>query len=233
MQSARRGVGHRTFLLSRFLGIPPAWAGGRTGPPGGFAYGGVLLLGRSLAGAVLLAVGALPAPVLAGPGCPAPLPLPVYATRCTGGAVQTIDGGQVRDCPAGERPAHAMAKEITRLVEKLRCKMGDKVVITSGYRSPRHNQYLRAWVASREKGRNTVSRTSRHTQGRAVDFYIEGYGHGQLMPVARQLKIWAGKLAKPLRGSLERIWVKIYRKHEGREPDNLHSLPYIHVELRY
>lgn len=226
-------MGHRTFLHSRFLRIPPAWGCIREQPSRGIPYCRALLLRRLLAGAVLVGAWALPAPALAGPGCPAPLPLPVYATRCTGGAVQVIGGGQVRDCPAGERPAHVMAKEITRLVEKLRCKVGDKVVITSGYRSPRHNQYLRAWVASREKGRNTVSATSRHTQGKAVDFYIKGYGHGQLTPIARQLKIWAGKLAKPLRGSLERIWVKIYRKHQGREPDNLHPFPYIHVELRY
>ena len=125
-----------------------------------------------------------------------------------------------------------MAREILRLMEKLRCEVGDKVVITSGYRSLRHNEYLRAWTAAREPRTQSVSRNSRHMLGRAVDFYITGYSHQRLEGIAAKLKRWAGKLPKALRGSRERVWIKVYRRHEGREPDNLHKNAYIHMELR-
>lgn len=164
--------------------------------------------------------------------CPPALPPSVYATRCTGGEVR-LPGGQLRrDCHKGRRPAIPMASAILRLMEKLRCRVGDKVVVTSGYRSPAHNAYLWAWVAARRPGRNSVSRRSRHTGGGAVDFYVKGYSHPRLIKLARMLKQWAGKLPKPLRGSRESIWVRVYRKEEGREPDNLHPFPYIHLELR-
>ena len=165
-------------------------------------------------------------------GCPAPLPASLYATRCTGGVISLASGEVLRDCAMGERPAIPMAKEIKRLVEKLRCEVGDTVVVTSGYRSPRHNEFLRAWVAVRQPKRNTVSSKSRHTRGRAVDFYVKGYDYSRLMTLAAKLKRWAGKLPHSLRGSRESVWIKVYRKTEGREPDNLHDFPYIHLELR-
>jgi hypothetical protein len=167
--------------------------------------------------------------------CPEPLPESAYATRCTGGVVTLKEKGRTvayRDCPAEERPRHPMAEELLRLIERVRCEVGDRVIVTSGYRSPRHNLYGWAYVAAREGPSNAVSRTSRHTKGRAVDFYVRGFTAEELRNLRAKLHRWAGRLAEPLRGSRERIWSRVYRRGEGRDPDNLHPHPYIHVEWR-
>lgn len=186
----------------------------------------VILAALTLPAALLLPVAA------AHKGCPPPLPPGVYATRCTGGTIRLEDGTEHRDCRRGERPAHAMAPKLVRLVERLRCEVGDKVVITSGYRSPRHNLYLWAHAAAGGARKNPVSRKSRHMTGKAVDFYVRGYGYGKLTALAPVLRRWAGRLAAPLRGSAQSVWIKVYKKTEGREPDNMHPFPYLHVELR-
>ena len=185
--------------------------------------------------AVLLAAFGVCGRAVAGPGCPAPLPAAAYATRCTGGAVTLLKDGKsktYRDCGREARPLGPMDPRIAALVEKLRCAVGDVVVISSGYRSRRHNRYLWAYLAARGLRPNPVSRTSRHMAGKAVDFYVRGYSYGKLKALEKWLLSWAGRLAAPLRGSRKAIWTKVYRKDEGRDPDNLHPHPYMHVQLR-
>lgn len=188
--------------------------------------------------ALLPALSAVPGP--AAGRCPAPLPAGAYATRCTGGeAAPLINGARVvhRDCAKGAHPSRAMAEQILALIEKLRCTLGERVVVTSGYRSWRHNLYSWAYLAERQgtaptSSPNAVSRKSKHMQGKAVDFYVRGLSFQEHRALLPQLRDWAGRLELPLRGSREAIWAKAYRPAEGRDPDNLHAFPYIHVELR-
>ncbi len=187
---------------------------------------------------ILLLLALLPAlpPVLpAAAACPPPLPESAYATRCTGGEVTLFERGApvvYRDCAKGERHTRAMAKEIVALVEKLRCRFGERVVVTSGYRSWRHNLYSWAVLAAEKGSGNEVSRKSKHMEGKAVDFHVRGLSYLQHKELSGQLRRWAGLLERPLRGSRQAIWSRVYRPEEGRDPDNRHGFPYIHVELR-
>ena len=61
---------------------------------------------------------------------------------------------------------------------------------------------------------------------------MRGYRYEKLTALAPLLRRWAGRLATPLRGSAQSVWIKIYKKTEGREADNTHPFPYMHVELR-
>ena len=168
--------------------------------------------------------------LLAG-NCPLPLPASTFATKCTGNSVKI--GKQVfHDCPVNERPQRTIYKEIVQLIELLRCDVSDHVRITSGYRSKTHNDYSWAFVVANGGARETVSLTSKHMTGRAVDFYIDNFSYEQHLTIEKKLHKWIGHLDKPLRGSLNKIWTKVYRKNEGRDPDNLHEMPYIHVEWR-
>ncbi|MCZ6645829.1 MAG: D-Ala-D-Ala carboxypeptidase family metallohydrolase [SAR324 cluster bacterium] len=185
-----------------------------------------------MTGLLLTAAGVM---AIAAPGCPAPLPDSAYATRCTGLAVTLAhqDGRKIyRDCPRGARPTHPLAPKLKALVEKLRCALGDRVVITSGFRSRRHNLYSWAYVQARTPRANPVSRNSRHMVGKAVDFFVRGYAYGDLKRLETKLQQWAGRLPAPLRGSSKAIWTHVYRKGEGRDPDNLHPYPYLHLQLR-
>ncbi len=167
--------------------------------------------------------------------CPKPLPQEVYSTRCTGKTIFFQNEGKsqkLKDCELGQSPKLTMNPQITTLIEKLRCLYGDKIVITSAYRNKKHNLYSWAYVYKKTGNKRVVSKTSKHQLGRAIDFYIKDFNFQKHKNVVPQLHKWAGFFSKKIRGSKNKIWVKVYQANEGRDPDNLHSSPYIHIELR-
>lgn len=163
--------------------------------------------------------------------CPTKLSLDAYTTRCTGknASYKRIT---YSDCRPEEKPAISMSEQITTLIEHLRCEVGDRVKITSAYRSEQHNLYSWAYISAITGDESIVAKTSKHRLGKAVDFYVEGASFDEHKAIEKKLKSWAGSFAKPLRGSIDKIWTKTYRESEGRDPDNQHPYPYLHVETR-
>lgn len=180
---------------------------------------------------IIMLVSALLSGLVSARNCPSALPTAAYATKCTGNSIE-VDKKVFNDCPRNERRQHAICEEIVRLVDTLRCDVGDHVRVTSGYRSQTHNDYSWAFVVANGGDRKTVSLTSKHMTGKAVDFYIDDFSYDQLLTIEKKLHKWAGYLDKPLRGSRSKIWTKVYKRNEGRDPDNSHDRPYIHVEWR-
>ena len=65
-------------------------------------------------------------------------------------------------------------KELLFRLEMLRAKLGKPIIITSGYRCPRHNKEV-GGVAN-----------SQHTKGTAVDIKVAGYTPAQVAQLAKQ-----------------------------------------------
>lgn len=179
-------------------------------------------------GTTLLAL-AFTAPAFS--ACPAPLAPPHFETRCTGKSVVYKDKTYL-DCATTERPSKPMNAEILRILEQLRCEFGDRFVVTSAYRSDQHNLYSWAYLARKTGDEKAVSVKSQHVDGRALDFYVSGLDFEKHLAIEKRIHEIAGNFDSPRRGSSEKAWTKVYRSQEGRDPDNLHGFPYVHMELR-
>jgi len=155
--------------------------------------------------------------------CPPPLPARKYRTKCTGKSV-VLDGEVYPDCSSRERPARRMDPRLVSLIEKLRCKVGNRISINSGYRSRKHNLFLWAVAVIRSGDEARVAKGSKHQTGRAVDFSIRGetyHGH----------KIWAKKMGEWAKSnhSPHLVWARVYPAGM-RSGTRIHH-PYIHLEI--
>jgi Peptidase M15 len=130
------------------------------------------------------------------------------------------------------------------LLNYLQAKTGSKVVITCGHRCPVHNAYA---------DNSAYNQNSKHMIGAEVDFYVQGMenrpldviailmGYYQEMPLYKGDKNYReferleqGKLnvATPPWYNKE-IFIKLYKKDEGRDFDNRHPYPYVSVQVRF
>lgn len=129
------------------------------------------------------------------------------------------------------------------LVNYLQKTCGKRVVITSGYRCPVHNRYTDP---------SNENRSSKYMIGAQVDFYVEGEEENPL-PIIETLfsyfqePPYKGKEEYEVFDRYERpdtdvsikpwfnkeIFIKLYQKDEGRNFDNMHSHPYISIQVRY
>lgn len=115
------------------------------------------------------------------------------------------------------------------------------VVITSGHRCPAHNRYVDGSI------RNS---SSKHLIGAEVSFYVKGYENqpetivqaiiDSYQDTQKYSKLYStfSRYDKETDVSIapwfnKEIFLKIYRKEEGRNLDNSHPYPYISVQLRY
>ena len=182
-------------------------------------------------GLILLAVTTSGFALPTGADCPSPLGDEAFRTRCTGKEV-TLDGKRYQDCRKGEDPSLPIDSKIKTIIESLRCLWGDRVVFTSGYRDRQHNDYSWAYVVAKGGGRDVVAKESKHCRGLAVDFYVRGQDLAGHKKIAEAIQSQMQLLRSPLRGSRKAIWSKVYTSDEGRDPDNDHESPYVHVEIR-
>ena len=121
---------------------------------------------------------------------------------------------------------------------------GKRVVITCGHCCPEHNAYLDP---------SRANQASKHMLGAEVDFYVQGLEEQPdhivdlILAYYRKEPKYQGKkefqefkryeqenrtLRVPPWYNKE-IFVKLYRKNEGRDSDNRHPYPYVSIQVRY
>lgn len=177
--------------------------------------------------------------------------------RCKGSALNPpraiLENGETKkylDC--GGSDSHSLPlndnKEfiypiLLNLLNDIQKQTGKKVVITSGHRCPEHNAYI-----DPSKG----NQFSKHQIGAEVSFYVRGLEEKPERVVAllqkyfqetakyqglkeyQEFERWdktTDVLTQPWYN--REIFIKLYRKNEGRNLDNRHPYPYISVQIRY
>lgn len=125
------------------------------------------------------------------------------------------------------------------LLNTIQAETGKRVVITSGHRCPVHNAYIDI---------THEAKTSKHMIGAEVSFYVEGMETTpeKILPII--FNYYAGRdpdyvsfnryekrdtnVSTPPWFNKE-IFVKLFRKEEGRNLDNQHPYPYLSIQVRY
>jgi hypothetical protein len=131
------------------------------------------------------------------------------------------------------------------LLNYLQTKTGKKVVITCGHCCPDHNTYL---------DHSIYNQASKHLLAAEVDFYIQGMeqqpdkvvdlilayytDNEKYKSEAKDYKFSRYEKLDKLNVSTapwynKEIFIKLYKKDEGRDLDNRHSYPYISLQVRY
>lgn len=132
---------------------------------------------------------------------------------------------------------------LIELLNYLQRKTQKKVVITSGYRCLKHNQYT---------DRSRWGKNSKHLIGAEVDFYIDGYEEKPEQVVQLILNFYKTekryhknseyqsffRYEKETNASLKpwynkEIFLKLFKSEEGRSFDNRHPYPYLSIQVRY
>jgi hypothetical protein len=131
------------------------------------------------------------------------------------------------------------------LLNYIQRKTNKRVVITCGHCCPDHNTYLDI---------TSANQSSKHTIGAEVDFYVQGleqqpdlilnlifgyYGETAKYKGLKdfeEFKRYEKKEGIPI-STLpwynKEIFVKLYKKTEGRDFDNRHPYPYLSIQVRY
>lgn len=173
--------------------------------------------------------------------------------RCKGSTLNPAKSSQVKnetvryfDCGGTERHSLPMrdGKEfvypiLINLLNHIQTETGKKVVITSGHRCPDHNNYLDP---------SPKNQCSKHLIGAEVSFYVQGletkpdaivkiiqdYYKGkpkELQEFQRYEKNDTNVSTAPWYN--KEIFIKLFRKEEGRDFDNRHPYPYLSIQVRY
>lgn len=116
-------------------------------------------------------------------------------------------------------------------------------MITSGHRCPEHNTYVDP---------SPENQTSKHMIGAEVSFYVQGY-EDKPEKIIKLIQTYYLETSK-YRGLKEfqefkryekstlvsssplmnkEIFIKFFKKKEGRNFDNRHPYPYINIQVRY
>lgn len=134
--------------------------------------------------------------------------------------------------------------QLLRLLNYIQEKTEKEVVITTGHRCAKHNQYA---------DRSGYNQSSMHMMGAEVDFYVKGMESSpeKIIALIEQYYQEDPEVQKdPLFTSFKRytkdnvnvrtqpwynqeIFVKLYQSDEGRDLDNQHLYPYLSIQMRY
>ena len=111
-----------------------------------------------------------------------------------------------------------------------------QVIITCGHRCPAHNLYADP---------HAKAQNSKHLVGAEVDFYVKGMEKDgeHIVNIIMQYFQNSGKSSHFLRSNRKSdvqtlpwyndlIFIKLYKRDEGRDFDNMHPFPYISIQLR-
>lgn len=181
--------------------------------------------------------------------------------RCKGGPINPIriepssnpekEASRYTDCGGAEKHGLPLrgGKEfiypvLLDLLNYIQAQSGKRVVVTSGHRCPPHNLY----VDSSPKNQG-----SKHQMGAEVDFYVQGMelqpeaivsliakfyketprykGKADFQHLARYEKSDTNVSTPPWQN--KEIFIKLFKKEEGRNFDNRHPYPYINIQVRW
>lgn len=154
-----------------------------------------------------------------------------------------------RDCPGEHGLPLREGNEfiypcLLELLNYIQEKTDKRVIITTGHRCPTHNSYC---------DYSPSNWGSKHMVGAEVDFYVEGMEGDAEAIVAllqnyyREKSPFAGNRSFETFARYEKeglnvttppwynkeIFIKLYRKEEGRDFGNRHEFPYIGVQVRW
>jgi len=129
------------------------------------------------------------------------------------------------------------------LLNYIQEKTKKKVVISCGHRCPTHNTYA---------DNTKFNRTSKHMIGAEVDFYVKGmeWSPGDVVLLLAKyyqehprfmgrrkftefLRYEKHTNVSTLPWYNKEIFIKLFKKGEGRDLDNKHSFPYICIQLKW
>ncbi len=126
---------------------------------------------------------------------------------------------------------------LIRLLNIVQEQTQKRVVLTSGHRCPQHNAYVDP---------SKFNQMSKHMIGAEVDFYVKGLEENPEKVIQVLIDAYKGRdsLENFTRYSKEtdvstlpwmnkEIFIKLYKKKEGRNVDNRHPYPYICIQIRY
>ncbi len=155
------------------------------------------------------------------------------------------------DCAGAERHSLPLRQNeefiypvLIDILNELQVRTGQKVVVTCGYRCPQHNVYADT---------SPQNQASKHTIGAEVDFYVQGFEEKPeeivkyILQYYRENPRFTGKKefqnferyekkdtdVSTLPWYNKEVFIKLYRKGEGRDFDNRHPYPYISLQVRY
>ncbi len=174
--------------------------------------------------------------------------------RCRGiaqNAPRQIDASKIlSDCAGGTKHplsfvqgkegVYAVLLDLLNFVQK---KTGKQVVITCGHRCSLHNAYA-------DPSKDNLS--SKHLIGAEVDFYVKGMEHApeKIIEIVHEFYRQDPEtknnpeFTKFLRYEKKtnvatppwynkEIFLKLFRKEEGRDFDNSHDYPYVSIQVRF
>jgi hypothetical protein len=155
------------------------------------------------------------------------------------------------DCGGGHRHSLPLKDQkefmypiLIDLMNYLQNKTGNRVVITCGHCCPDHNLYLNP---------SSSNQASKHLLGAEVDFYVQNLEDRPLQvlelikeyyqenPKYKGLKDFEQftlyekddtNVSTPPCHNKE-IFIKVFKKEEGRDFDNRHPYPYLSIQVRY
>jgi hypothetical protein len=130
------------------------------------------------------------------------------------------------------------------LLNYIQTQTGKRVVITCGHCCPEHNTYLDP---------SQANQASKHMLGAEVDFYVQGmeqqpekvieliFAYYREQPKYKGLKEFEEfkryekeeKNVSYLPWYNKEIFIKLFKKNEGRDFDNRHPYPYVSIQVRY
>lgn len=132
------------------------------------------------------------------------------------------------------------------LVNYIQIKTGKKVIITAGHRCPEHNTY---------NDPSPANQYSKHMMGAEVSFYVQGLEEkAETLPPLIQTYYSEAAKYKDLKDRKnytefqrydkesdvvtppwfnKEIFIKLYKKKEGRNFDNRHPYAYISIQVRF
>ncbi len=130
------------------------------------------------------------------------------------------------------------------LLNYIQLKSGKKVVVTSGHRCPTHHQYV---------DNSPIQKYSKHMIGAEVAFYVQGLEENPETAIALVQEYYQNNsVYHGLKDYQEftrwekndsdtstfpwynkEIFIKLYKKNEGRNLDITHTHPYISIQVRF
>ena len=151
-------------------------------------------------------------------------------------------GGEKHSLPLYEGKEHVYPILI-ELVNEIQKKTNSPVIITSGHRCPTHQTYIDS---------SPKATGSKHQVGAAVSFYVQGF-EAHLERIVQIIFDYykTNELYKDKKEYItfcryekesdvttnpwynKEVFIKLYKKEEGRDFDNRHPYPYLNVQVRH
>lgn len=176
--------------------------------------------------------------------CKGSLSNPIATHHEQGRSIQTTDcgGSENHSLPLkdGKEFIYPTLLEILNYIQEQTQK---QIVVTCGHRCPKHNTYADT---------SNFNSTSKHMIGAEVDFYVKGMEWSPEAVISLIEKYYQNQpqlKENPQFSQFSRyenytdvstlpwynkeVFVKIYKKDEGRDIDNNHRFPYISIQLKW